>query len=85
LNLRQESQERRARNRAAGLAALRRLGTVTIQTRNRGTHLIVTTKNKVRFDYWPGTGKWRSRTTPVEEARGIQSLLQRIGQEEISV
>lgn len=83
MSLSQESKERRARNRAAGLAALRQLGTVTIQSKNRGAHLIVITKNGTLFDYWPGTGLWQKRGLPIsDEQRGIRSLIERLQRED---
>lgn len=79
-----ESKARRKRNREYGLAKLREAG-VLIQVKNKGAHLIVRTKSKLTIEYWPGTGLWRTRTTPPEEDRGIQSLLQRIKQEDLKL
>lgn len=77
---RKESEARRARNRATGLAVLRSLG-VQITAKNRGSHLIVRT-GAVVIDYWPGTGLWRRRTlnlnapppAAAKDQRGIASL-----------
>lgn len=56
---REQSQARRARNRANSAAILQR-HSVKFETRNDGAHLIVT-HNGQTFDFWPGTGKFVRR------------------------
>ncbi len=84
---RKESKDRRARNRANGLAVLRTLG-VHITSRNKGAHLIVRKGKGVVIDYYPGTGLWKVRTGFVKgftskEGRGIASLKDYLSQLEI--
>ncbi len=90
----QESKDRRARNRKNGLEALRKLGGLHITVRNQGSHLIVRKPGTTRvYDYWPGTGLWRMRREMGHgsvdnglreaEGRGIQNLIQQLSQLEI--
>lgn len=54
---------------------LRRLG-INFSSHNGGAHLIVETKYGF-VDYWPGTGKWKSRN--VGSGQGLEGLLAYIG------
>lgn len=69
-SMREESQERRAANRAAAVAALNKSG-VRWSTNNAGVHIMIEGPQG-RVDYWPGTGLWR--TAQGQEGRGIRSL-----------
>jgi hypothetical protein len=75
-----ESQERRARNRAAGVAALEKAG-VPFTTNNAGVHVMIQHNGK-QLNYWPGTGLWHYPTASGRiERRGIRSLLQFLGKD----
>lgn len=66
---REESKDRRERNRLRGQAELESAG-VAFEAKNNGAHLVVLE----RIDYWPGTGLWKDREVP-QEGRGINSLI----------
>lgn len=68
-----ESAERRAGNRDMG-AALLRAAKIAFVSKNGGAHLVVDDA----VDYWPGTGLWHSRNTPIQ-GRGIRNLLRHLG------
>lgn len=70
---REASKARRAANREAS-AAILRAHDVGFRESNGGAHLIV----RGRFDFWPGTGKWRDRETRAE-GRGVFPLLRALG------
>lgn len=64
-------QKRRADNRQ-GLAKILIDRGVAFESKNGGAHLLVQGKNSL-VDFWPGTGKWHSRSG--EKGFGVQSLL----------
>lgn len=65
--MKEESKERRQRNRDKGAEILLELG-VTFTTHNVGAHIVVDVTADERVDYWPGTGRWRSRNA---DAKGF--------------
>jgi len=67
--LRVQSSKKREDNRAY---AIKRLDTVGVkyETKNKGLHIIIAD----RWDFWPGTGKWRDRKCN-KYCRGIESLI----------
>ena len=67
--MRELSQEKRERNRAASTAILRRVG-IPFESKNDGAHLIVL----YAIDFWPGTGLWIVRKTK-KKGRGVRNLL----------
>lgn len=71
-DVREESQQRRGRNRAHGEHLLRHRG-VPFVSHSNGVHLVVAE----RFDYWPGTGLWIERSTG-KRGRGIRNLLSEV-------
>lgn len=68
------SVERRAKNRTSSAELLQANG-ISYTTNNGGVHLIITHAGQV-VDFWPGTGRWRTRTTPVIDHRGVFTLIQ---------
>lgn len=78
--LREISQEKRRENRENGAALLERAG-VQFMTHNYGAHLIVTHRGR-SVDFWPGTGKWATRSGgPKCSGRGVFKLLKFLGAE----
>ena len=73
--MRQESQERRARNREESAKILTDAG-VQFLSRNGGAHLIVEHEGKI-VHFWPGTGKWKVLRGPgyTQDGRGVFTLL----------
>lgn len=76
--LRKERQEKRAENRKASPELLVEAG-IPFEVKNDGAHLIVAE----RFDFWPGTGRFRSRTveagkTRHTEGRGVHNLIRMV-------
>ena len=55
-----QKQEKRASNRAASAELLSNQG-IQYTTKNGGAHLIVEGKDCF-IDFWPGTGRWITRT-----------------------
>lgn len=76
--LRLASQEKRARNREHG-ATLLKEAAIPFEERNGGAHLIVGHPGYI-YDYWPGTGYWKSRETGISR-RGILKLIAKIQRE----
>lgn len=78
--MRQQSSERRASNREASAQILRDHG-VEFEVRNIGAHLIVQhpAVRKIKYDFWPGTGKFHQRNTGDYSQRGVFNLLKRLG------
>lgn len=76
--MRQESQDRRARNRQSSTQILEHYR-VRFSIRNGGAHLIVE-HNDSKVDFWPGTGKWIPRDYDIN-GRGVFSLLKYLGVE----
>lgn len=72
------SKEKRARNRQNGPALLTEAG-IPFESKNNGAHLIVGPQGHI-FDYWPGTGYWKSRETGISR-RGVKNLITRIKRE----
>jgi hypothetical protein len=64
-------QESRSRNRDSSPTILKEAG-IAFETKNLGTHLIVTHGDKV-VDFWPGTGLWHARRGP--KGRGVFRLI----------
>lgn len=77
--MREASKERRARNRQFGPELLRQEG-IPFESRNDGAHLIVGFQGFI-YDYWPGTGYWKSRETGISR-RGVRKLISRIQSEQ---
>lgn len=74
-SMKKDSQERRANNRASSTDLLRADG-VEFDERNAGAHLIVPAGRDI-VDFWPGTGLWIVRGSPVQH-RGVHHLLRYI-------
>lgn len=68
--MREESKQRRQRNREHAPTVLQAEGIVVV-AHNGGAHLVVAG----RVDYWPGTGLWIDRITKTKR-RGIRPLVQ---------
>lgn len=66
-------QDKRAQNRGTSANALTAAG-VAFVSKNDGAHLIV----EGSWDFWPGTGLYRSRTLPTQ-GRGVNNLLRALG------
>lgn len=73
--MKDESKERRARNRQSSAELLKSRG-IEFEEKNCGAHLIITHSGRV-FDFWPGTGKWTERGTN-KYRRGVKNLLKRL-------
>ncbi|HZP87543.1 MAG TPA: hypothetical protein VFB54_12045 [Burkholderiales bacterium] len=69
---REECRERRAANREASPQLLREAG-IAFTVHSHGVHLIV----DKRYDFWPGTGKWKPRSGGAG-GRGVRNLIARI-------
>jgi len=67
--LKVRSQIKRARYRESSAALLTHRG-IPFTTNNGGAHLIVVG----RWDFWPGTGKFRERPPGKRTGRGVQNL-----------
>lgn len=66
-------QAKRAQSRTRSTEQLRQAG-IPFVVKNNGAHLIVADA----VDFWPGTGKWHSRTLPTKDY-GVRSLLRFLG------
>lgn len=75
--MKEDSKERRARNRDKSPAILRKHG-IAYHSRNGGAHLIIVEDLSVVADFWPGTGKWIFRRGS-KEGRGVFSLIKELG------
>lgn len=73
--LREEGQQRRARNRERSPEVLTKAG-IRFESKNDGAHLIVQGKAEV-IDFWPGTGKWIPRGS-TQYHIGVFKLIARI-------
>lgn len=73
--MKQESQERRARNRTSSASMLTQAG-IAFESKNDGAHLIVTCGVRT-YDFWPGTGLWKMRGS-TQRRRGVRSLMNQI-------
>ena len=73
--LKKERQEKRASNRENSAEYLRERGIPFVE-KNGGAHLIVEGK-ECFIDFWPGTGKWRSRCG--KKGFGVRNLVEFIG------
>lgn len=79
---RQESQERRERNRSDSAALLAHNG-IPFEVKNYGAHLVVRYLGQVA-DLWPGTGLYVIRDTHNRKrGRGIFNMLKRMGATDI--
>ena len=58
--MKEDSKKKRERNRNSGPALLEK-HSIVFESKNGGAHLIVE-GSKGFVDYWPGTGRWSSRT-----------------------
>ena len=67
--LRVQSGEKRADNRAYAITRLNTAG-IKYEIKNKGAHIIIAD----RWDFWPGTGKWRDRKCN-KYYRGIESII----------
>lgn len=77
LEAQEESRHRRASNRANSAMVLDE-NAIPYESRNGGAHLIVEIGSDL-YDFWPGTGKWKCRSTG-EVGRGVFALLEQIHQ-----
>ena len=75
--------EKKQGNREYGAAFLDECGFL-YEVKNRGTHIILTVQD-IRFDYWPGTGKWVESLNYKRPRRGIRSLFDRLVHLEASI
>lgn len=67
------SQDRRASNREQSAARLRSEG-IPFTEHNNGAHLVV--EGVTGFiDFWPGTGKWKTRDFPPVNGFGVRGLI----------
>lgn len=73
--MREASKERRAKNRERGPELLREAG-IPFEVYNGGAHLKVGFQGDI-YDYWPGTGYWKSSETRSGH-RGVRKLIERI-------
>jgi len=73
--MREHSQEKRAMNRenSTDILVKHNIGFVS---KNNGAHLIVE-GNDCLIDYWPGTGRWKTRNG--EKGFGVRNLLKHLG------
>jgi hypothetical protein len=67
--LSEASKIKRAMNRVSSAERLTEAG-IPFVSKNNGSHLIV----DGQWDFWPGTGKFRNRSLPIE-GRGVRGLL----------
>jgi hypothetical protein len=67
------SEEKRQSNKVNSTARLVAAG-ITFTSNNSGVHLMVNHGDQV-VDFWPSTGRWRTRTRPVIDRRGVRELL----------
>lgn len=67
------SMEKRAQNRSNSAHVLSGRG-IEYEVKNGGAHLIVTHAKGI-VDFWPGTGRWRTRTDPIIDRRGVFQLV----------
>lgn len=74
--MKEQSQQKRANNREASAAILTRSG-IQFDAKNDGAHLIVEA-GKQRIDFWPGTGLWIVRGSPIQH-RGVRKLVAYVG------
>lgn len=72
---REQSKERRAGNRESSLRILQAKG-YDVAVKNEGAHLIITHAGIVA-DLWPGTGKYKIRTSEVYR-RGVFNLIKEL-------
>lgn len=73
----ERSKEKRAENRDNALEILTEAG-ISFSSHNDGAHLIVTGKHE-SFDFWPGTGRWMSRSGgKLGASFGIFNLIKRL-------
>lgn len=68
-------QEKRAANRDASPRLLTEAG-IVFESKNFGAHLIVGPARA--WDFWPGTGRWSSRSAPAVTGFGVRNLINRI-------
>lgn len=73
----QESQERRAKNRAHSAGVLD-AHSIAYESKNQGAHLVITLADRV-IDFWPGTGMFTDRKTK-RNGRGVQNLVKKISE-----
>lgn len=73
--MKDHSKQRRSNNREKCAEVLTAAG-VMFEARNNGAHLIVE-GNDCFIDYWPGTGRWKTRNG--EKGFGVRSLLRHLG------
>ena len=72
--LRKQSQDKRANNRMTSAHYLEREN-IVFTSHNNGAHLIVEGK-ECFIDFWPGTGKWKSRNG--DNGFGVANLVKYI-------
>lgn len=70
----EHSKTKRANNREQSADYLRQHD-ILFETKNNGAHLIVEGKD-CYIDFWPGTGKWRTRKG--EDGFGVKNLVKLI-------
>ena len=73
--MKEESQNRRAKNRQGSAELLKGAG-IEFESKSNGAHLIVKGKNET-FDFWPGTGLWIGRKSN-KRKRGVRKLMSEI-------
>jgi len=76
-NLYLTSKLRRSNNRERSCSLLRFLS-VEFETKNEGAHLIVKHEGQT-VDFWPGTGKFKSRYPGTQYRRGVFNMLKMLG------
>jgi len=69
--MKEESKERRASHREQAPKLLDEAG-IPFESKNGGAHLIVK-RSDCYIDFWPGTGKWTSRSG--KKGFGVMSLI----------
>ena len=74
-------QKRRAFNRKRSAKYLD-IHKILFTSNNNGAHLIMD-GHRGYIDFWPGTGKWKSRIHPCLEGFGVKNLCKEILQQTI--
>ncbi|RLF03460.1 MAG: hypothetical protein DRJ64_08330 [Thermoprotei archaeon] len=70
--LKKAKKQNKERNKLYGTEQLVKAG-YTFSSHNHGLHLVIVHES-CTIDYWPSTGKWKDRTSPIYH-RGLSNLL----------
>ena len=69
----EDQKKKRARNRKQSVAMLKQEG-IEYESKNHGAHLTIQATPTLIIDFWPGTGKFRSRDNK-HHGRGVRTLM----------